>query len=312
MQRCSGSTSSNDRRIRRVLGTMGDATLTESRLKFRLGLGSLYAPHDGFVAKARDVVGLADHGNLIFIFDNAAGFNGRLGRLGIASFEYRQANGVGHLVVYGEHSSIRLGSGKFGQCSIDLGGVANLVDIKLLQAVLQSGGYARPNDLLIDNWRDEEDGLVRTDVVDEVAVSHVTACEVEKEPMLTMKDQYSSLACINLEDLPEVLWEVIVYLKLRLARLEIEDTVGVYAIITKTLDSTLSVAFGGIFALEGVLEVFGSHYPRIERYKVVRSFLVKAGGESQPPRRSRMRVGDGLNDSGCEVDLTTVTLGVVE
>lgn len=69
-------------------------------------------------------------------------------------------------------------------------------------------------------------------------------------------------------------WEVIVYLELRLTRLEVEDAVGVHTIITQTLDSTLSVAFGGIFALEDVLEVFGSHHSRIARYRVVRAASV--------------------------------------
>lgn len=96
------------------------------------------------------------------------------------------------------------------------------------------------------------------------------------------------MASVNFENLPEMFWEVIVYLKLRLARLEVEDAIGIHAVITQTLNSALSVAFSGILSLEYVLESLGSHDWRIKRYRVVRNcFRVKASARSLDTKKCR-------------------------
>lgn len=76
---CSGGRASGDDGVVcNLLSTVGDAALAESGLKLRLSLCRLDASHSSFVSKAGDVVGLADHGNLVFILDDAASLDSSL------------------------------------------------------------------------------------------------------------------------------------------------------------------------------------------------------------------------------------------
>lgn len=64
------------------------------------------------------------------------------------------------------------------QGRVDLGGVLDLVDVVQLEGLVDGGWEAGPDDIVRVDRGDEESRLGGLDVVGEVAVGLVAACEV--------------------------------------------------------------------------------------------------------------------------------------
>lgn len=72
------------------------------------------------------------------------------------------------------------------QCSVDLGGELDLVDVVQLEGVVDGCWQAGPDDIVRVDRGDEERRLGGLDVVGEVAVGQIAAREVVEEATLAI------------------------------------------------------------------------------------------------------------------------------
>lgn len=185
--KCSGTASGGkDAVVGLLLCAVGNASLEERSLEFLLVLGRLGAAKDGAVAESGDVVGLADHGDLVLVLDDAGDFNGRLDGLEIRVGKASQRDVVGDLAIDGVDGGLRVGTGNLGEGRVDLVCRADFVDVVLLQGILGGGRQAGPDDVFGVDRRDEEGRLVSLGIIDEVAVGKVAAGEVVKVTALAI------------------------------------------------------------------------------------------------------------------------------
>ncbi len=206
-----GSTASGgkDAVVGLLLGAVSNASLAERSLELLLVLGRLGAAKDGAVAQAGDVVGLADHGDLVLVLDDAGDFNGRLDGRDVPVGEASEVDVVGDLAVDGVDGGLRVGAGDLGEGRVDLGRGADFVDVVLLQGILGGGRQAGPDDVFGVDGGDEEGRLVGLGVVDEVAVGEVAAGEVEKVAALAIGigGGWVSLRCCEVRVIPASQWK---------------------------------------------------------------------------------------------------------
>lgn len=190
MEGGSGTATAKDGVVGHFLCVVGVAALEEGSLKLLLRLGRLCALHGGNVAEARDVVGLADEGDLVLVLDNAGLFNGGLEGCQVLCGVRVERDVVRDLVGNGIDGRLWAGAAELGEDRRDFGGWFDIVDIVEFEGVVNCGGKAGPDDVLGVDGRDEEGGLVGLDVVDEVAVCEVAASKVVEEATLTIDCQW--------------------------------------------------------------------------------------------------------------------------
>ena len=185
MQSSSSSTNGQDGVVSHLLGAVRDAALEERSLEFLLVLGVLSTLDNSGVSLARDLVGLANQGNLVLILDNASSLNSALERLEVLLLKGIELDVVRDLAIESEDGRLGVGSSEFGKSSVDLGGESDFVDIVELEGIVNGDGETRPDDVLGIDGRNEEDGLGGLDVVGVVAVGHVGTGQIVKETALT-------------------------------------------------------------------------------------------------------------------------------
>lgn len=112
-----------------VLGAVGNAALQEDGLELHLVGRLVGLLDDGLVRQAGDMVGLADHGHLELVLDDARYLNGLLKQRKVLVLEADEGDVVRHLAVYGVYGRAGVGIGQMGECRVDLGRQLDLVDV---------------------------------------------------------------------------------------------------------------------------------------------------------------------------------------
>jgi hypothetical protein len=253
-----------DRVVGHLLGAIGDAGLEECGLKLQLRLGRLGLLHDVLVAPARDLVGLAQLSNLVFVLDHTGSRNALLENGQVLLRKGRQRDVVGDLVLDTVDGAAGVGRAQAGQHRADLVGIFHLVDVVLCLGVFGRQRETGPDDIVGVDGGNEEGRFVRLDIVDVIGVGEVAAGEVVKvsalaadEDMVSLRDAIRSCAGSRL--LPEGLGRVIILANLGHATLEVEDAIGIGHFLADELEDSLGMGIAGVFALEHGVKVFGDH-----------------------------------------------------
>jgi hypothetical protein len=167
-----------------LLGTVGDAHIDKGAFELSLVGSMLGALQDSFVGEAGDAVGLADHGDLVLVFDHTCLGHGLLedGEVFVGKLE--ESDVVGDLIGDGVDGTLGVLGSQVGEYWVDLCGEPHLVDVVHLQRIVDADGEARPDDIVGVDRRDEEDGLVGLNVVDDFAIGEVATGEVVEEATL--------------------------------------------------------------------------------------------------------------------------------
>lgn len=126
--RCSPATR-HYRMVGHLLSAVECTSLLESSIQLSFVRSLLDLAHQGMVCNRRDMVGLADHGNLKFILDHASEFNGWFQQLKIGLIESEKRDAARNLACEGING--RLG-GLFCKSSeflVDIGCELYVIDI---------------------------------------------------------------------------------------------------------------------------------------------------------------------------------------
>lgn len=159
MQRRRSSAAGNNGMVCHILGAVGYASLQEDGLELPLVGRLLRLLDDGLVRQAGNAVGLADHGHLELILDDAGDLDGGLEELEILVLEADEGDVVRHLVLDGVDCRVGVCAREVGECGVDLGGELHLVDVVELEGVVDGRWQARPDDIVGVDRGDEEGGL---------------------------------------------------------------------------------------------------------------------------------------------------------
>lgn len=132
----------------RLLPTpVGDASLQKDSLELALVARMLHLPQHGRVGEARDVVGFANQGNLILVFDDAALVNGVLDGGKVFLVEGEEGDVVGDLVLNRPDGRVRgLRVGCAAEEGVDFVRREDFVDVVDLEGFGGGEGKARPYD----------------------------------------------------------------------------------------------------------------------------------------------------------------------
>ena len=262
-----------------VLCALGNAALQKDGLELHLVGRLLRLLDDGLVRQAGDVVGLADHGHLELILDDARDFNGLLEQGKVLVLEADEGDVVRHLAVDGVDGRAGGGIGQVGERRVDLGRQLDLVDVVQPEGVVDGGRQAGPDDVVGVDRGDEERRLGGLDVVGEVAVGEVAAGQVVEVAALAARGSMAQLADSSFQviaailhcrasHVPEGLGRVIVLEQLGHAALEIEHAVGVGVLLADQVDDAAGVRLARVLALEHGFEVLGDHGGRVSMRQV--------------------------------------------
>lgn len=275
MQRRRRSAAGHNGVVRHLLCAVGHAPLQKHGLELPL-VGRLLGPlDDGLVRRAGHGVGLADHGHLELVLDDARSLDGGLEQLKVLVLEADKGDVVGDLARDGVDCRGGVCACEVGERGVDVGGELHLVDVVELEGVVDGGGQAGPDDIVGVDWGDEERGFGGGDVVGEEAVGEVAAGEVVEVAALSARrpQQLAGYTCHGRisqilsragaeHSIPEGLGRVVVLEELRVAALEIEHAAGLGVLFADEVDDAAGVRLARVLALEHGFKVFGNHFAR--------------------------------------------------
>lgn len=156
MQRRRSSAAGHDGMVRHLLCAVGNAPLQKHGLELPLVGRLLGLFDDGLVRRAGNGVGLADHGHLELVLDNARDLDGGLEQLKVLVLEADEGDVVRHLVLDGVDGRVGAVAREVSERGVDLGGELHLVDVVELEGVVDGGWQTGPDDIVGVDRGDEE------------------------------------------------------------------------------------------------------------------------------------------------------------
>lgn len=172
--------------VRHLLCAVGHAPLQKYGLELPLVGRLLGLLDDGLVRRAGHGVGLADHGHLELVLDDARDLDGGLEQLKVLVIEADEGDVIRHLVMDGVYCRGGICARQVGERGVDVGGELHLVDVVEPEGVVDGGGQAGPDDIVGVDRGDVERGFGGGDVVGEEAVGEVAAGEVVEVAALSV------------------------------------------------------------------------------------------------------------------------------
>jgi hypothetical protein len=180
MQSSSSSSSSSNRVIRHLLATVCHTSLVESSFQLLFVLGRFCLGKDSSVSNTRDVVSFSQHSDLILVLDHTRHLDGVLENVKVRAAETDEGYMVRDLLRDGKGGGLWVFGAEVGEGGVEFGGQLDLVDVVLCESFVDANGETGPDNVVGVDGRNEEDGFGGLDVVDEVAIGEVAACEVVK------------------------------------------------------------------------------------------------------------------------------------